>query len=77
MSFIRCNMLPTGKNNGAIPSFTGYCNILEDRLLSLPENEASSIPFPGCTHCFCAQKAQYCIARGEYKEGLACQKKAR
>ena len=36
---------PHRENNGAIPSFTGYCNILEDRLLSLPENEASSIPF--------------------------------
>lgn len=67
---------PHRENNGAIPSFTGYCNILEDRLLSLPENEASSIPFSRLYALLLRTKAQYCIARGEYKEGLACQKKA-
>ena len=49
---------------------------MEDRLLSLPENEASSIPFSRLYALLLRTKAQYCIARGEYKEGLACQKKA-
>lgn len=67
---------PQSQPGGSIPSFTGYCNILEDRLLSLPENEASSISFSRLYALLLRTKAQYCIAQGEYREGLASQKKA-
>lgn len=59
-----------------IPSFTGYCNELEDRLLTLTEQEASSIPFSRLYALLLRTKAQYCINQGEYKEGLVSQKKA-
>ena len=68
---------PSRKTGGGnIPSFTGYCVELEDRLLSLTEQEAASIPFSRLYALLLRTKAQYCINQGEYREGLASQKKA-
>lgn len=67
---------PRRTDGSRIPSFTDYCDILEDRLLSLPENEAAAIHFSRLYALVLRTKAQYCIAQGEYHKGLASQKKA-
>lgn len=67
---------PRKKDGSRIPSFTEYCDILEDRLLSLPESEAATIHFSRLYALVLRTKAQYCIAQGKYREGLASQKKA-
>lgn len=64
---------PAGIN---IPSFTASCDLLEDRLLILPEHEAASIQAPLLYTLLLRTKALYCIAQGEYSTGLSGLKKA-
>lgn len=70
--------LPSGPTADGIaaPSFTDCCDLLEDRLLSLPEHEAASIQAPRLYTLLLRTKALYCIAQGEYSTGLLVLRKA-
>lgn len=65
-----------GKIEGGINSLPDYCGGLEDRLLSLDEEEASRIDIAPLYLSLLHSKAQYCIAQGEYGKGLDSLSKA-
>lgn len=65
-----------GKLGEDIPSFPRYCDQLEDELLSFSEEEAAKVDVPDLYLSLLCAKAQFCIAQGDYEQGLDSQKKA-